>query len=265
MIFNSHIPLSSSHLGEYVTMVWEANGGCDIKETILPKGVVELIFNLGGGVFGTFPGNKDINAPACFIQGFTTNAIKTHYTGQHHLFGIQLNPSMLRSLLGFEAPEFKNTLVDLTLVKPQFLSVWYQLMEAGSFEERMRVIENGFPSVKKTDCVRTSKMCSMFFSNDITGFESVETLAATVNYSPRQVNRKAHSLFGISGEELTTYKKYLLAVNLIHAGNHTLSEVAYESGFFDQAHFCRKFKMYSGITASEYNSCKSQTPFHIFS
>jgi AraC-like DNA-binding protein len=264
MTFTSHIPPPSSHLSDYVCRVWEVHGGFNFKETILPKGVVELIFNLGDGIAGTLPGDKSIQAPTCFIQGLATHVIRAHYAGQHHLFGVQLNPAMLRNLFGFEAQEFKDTLVDLSLVKPQFFSLWHQLMEAGSFNKRMQVIEAEFPLVKKTDCIRTQKMCSLFLSDGIAGFESVEALAATINYSPRQVNRKAHSLFGISGEELTTYKKYLQSVNLIHSGKHTLSEVAYESGFFDQAHFCRKFKTYSGITASEYTSSKSQAPFHLF-
>ena len=265
MTFSSYTPLASSHLSDYVFMVWEVYGGRNSKETILPKGAVEFIFNLGDGVTGTLPGNKSLKTPACFIQGLTTNVVKVQYTGQQHLLGIRLRPSMVRALLKIDAAEFKNTLVDLTLIRPQFLSLWHQLMEAGDFKERMQVIENELPLLRKPDCVRTRKMCSMFFSNSIEGFESVEALAATINYSPRQVNRKAHTLFGISGEELTTYKKYVQAVNLIHAGNRTLSEVAHEAGFFDQAHFCRKFKLFSGITASDYSSCKGKTPFHFYS
>ncbi|MBN7803554.1 helix-turn-helix domain-containing protein [Algoriphagus aestuariicola] len=265
MTFNSHIPLTSSHLSDSICMVWEVQGQSNLRETILPKGVIELIFNLGDGIAGTLPGDKNIQAPPCFIQGIATQVIRTRYAGQHHLFGVQLKPSMLRNIFGFEGAEFKNNLVDLTLIKASFLSLWHQLMEAGSFEKRIQVIEAEFPLVKKTDCIRTKKMCSLFFSNGVEGFESVEAFASAINYSPRQVNRKAHSLFGISGEELITYKKYLQSVNLIHSGRHTLSEVAYESGFFDQAHFCKKFRMFSGITAREYISLKSQAPFHIFS
>ncbi|MBP0905441.1 DUF6597 domain-containing transcriptional factor [Mariniflexile gromovii] len=263
-MISNFIPRPSSHLSNYVMMLWEVYGGHNVKEVILPQGAIELVFNLGDEITGILPGDKSLNTPACFIQGLNTNIISVKYIGQQHLFGIRLMPSSVKKLYKIDSGELKNILVDLTLIKPQFMSLWHQLMEVKSFEKRVQVIENEFPLIEKPDCLRTQKMCNMFFTNSIEGFESVEALSKSIHYSTRQVNRKAHSLFGISGEELTTYKKYLRSVNLIHAGNYTLSEVAYEAGFFDQAHFCRNFKMFSGITASEYNSCKSESPFHIY-
>lgn len=265
MIISTHSPIPSSHLSDYVSILWEVYGGQCSKEIILPQGTVELVFNLGEGMTGTLPGNKSVQTPACFIQGLNTNIIRVQYTGQQHLFGIRLIPSMVRALYKFEAAEFKNSVVDLTLIKPQFMSLWHQLMEAGSFDMRVKVIEGAFPQIEKPGCIRTEKMCKMFFSNSIKGFASVEALATAINYSPRQVNRKAHSLFGISGEELVTYKKYLRSVNLIHTERYTLTEIAHESGFFDQAHFCRHFKKYSGITPGKYSDLKSESPFHLYS
>jgi AraC-like DNA-binding protein len=265
MTIRTHTPVPSSHLSEYVTLIWEVQSGGISKEIILPQGVVELVFNLGGEITGTLPGEKKLETPACFIQGLNTNIVSVEYTGQQHLFGIRLMPSMVKALYKIDAAELKNKAVDLTLINPQCMSLWHQLMEAKSFDKRLQVVENQFPLIKKNDCLRTEKMCTMFFSNSIEGFETVDALAKAIHYSPRQANRKAHSLFGICGEELTTYKKYLRSVNLIHAGNYSLTEVAYASGFFDQAHFCKKFKMYAGITAGEYMSCKSESPFHIYS
>ncbi|HYG40607.1 MAG TPA: helix-turn-helix domain-containing protein [Cytophagales bacterium] len=264
MIIRTHIPVSSSHISDYVISIWEVYGDRKIKEAILPQGVVELVFNLGDGMTGILPGDKVVKTPSCFIQGLNTNVINVEYTGQQHLFGIRLQPPMLKSLLGITPAELKNSLIDLTLIKKHFLYLWHQLVEVRSFEERVTVIETEFPLIKKSDCVRTQKLCNMFFSNSIEGFESVELLAESVNYSTRQVNRKAHSLFGVSGEELTAYKKFLQSVKLIHTANYSLTEIAHASGFYDQAHFCRIFKMYSGITATEYNTSKGHSPFHLF-
>jgi AraC-like DNA-binding protein len=265
MITRIYIPVPTTHISDYITAIWEVYGSRNSKEIILPQGVVELVFNLGDGMMGTLPGDKAMTSPSCFIQGLNTSVVNVQYTGQQHLFGIRLQPSMLKTLFNITAAELKNIIVDLTLIKPHFRSLWHRLNEAHSFEERVMVIENEFPIINKTDCVRTQKLCNMFLSNSVDGFESVEALADRVNYSTRQVSRKAYSLFGISGEELTAYKKFLYSINLIHTGNHSLSEIAHACGFYDQAHFCRTFKIYTGITASEYNSGKSETPFHLYS
>jgi AraC-like DNA-binding protein len=47
--------------------------------------------------------------------------------------------------------------------------------------------------------------------------------------------------------------RHLRAVNAINnADINNLTSIAYEFGYFDQSHFIRDFKNFSGITPSEY-------------
>jgi AraC-like DNA-binding protein len=260
-----HIP-STSQLTEYVTSIWEVFGNQNIKETILPQGVVEMIFNLGDSMQGVMPHKTEtFHAPRCFIQGVNTQVIQVSYTGHQHLFGIRLQPGMVKSLIGIIPSEVKNTLIDLTLIKPGFNILWHQLKEAASFQERVKLIEAEFPVLSEAVCLRTQKLCNLFLAEGIQDFQSLDSLSEQVYYSPRHLNRKTQSLFGISAEELITYKKFLHAVKLVHSSNYSLTSIAYESGFFDQAHFCRIFKSYAGITARQYRQNKSELPFHLFS
>lgn len=259
-----HIPFASQ-LSEYVSFIWEVNGSNGLNERILPKGIVEMIFNLGDTMNGVTMTDDSLNPPLCFIQGVNTQTIDVNYSGKHHLFGIRLQPGMVKGLLGIMPSELKNTLVDLTLLKPGFNILWQQLKEAPSFNDRVKLIEEQFPVLSAAVCLRTQKLCNLFLAESIDGFGNVDELSKQVHYSTRQLNRKTQSLFGISAEELITYKKFLHAVKLLHINNDPLSSVAYESGFFDQAHFCRVFKSYAGITATQYRRQKSELPFHIFS
>jgi AraC-like DNA-binding protein len=260
-----HIP-ATSQLTEYVTSIWEVFGRQHVNETILPQGVVEMIFNLGDPMDCLMPDKPEIfRVPLCFIQGVNTQAIQASYPGQQHLFGIRLQPGMVRSLIGIIPSELKNTLIDLTLIKPAFSRLWHELKEAASFPERVKVIEAEFPVLSAAVCHRTEKLCNLFLADGLKNFDSLETLSQQVYYSPRHLNRKSQSLFGISVEELITYKKFLHAVKLMHFENDSLTAIAHESGFFDQAHFCRTFKSYTGITAKQYRQKKSDLPFHLFS
>jgi AraC-like DNA-binding protein len=214
---------------------------------------------------GELPGNRSFSAPLCFIQGVNTETINVCYSGKHHLFGIRLQPEMVKGLLGIMPSELKNTLIDLTLIKPGFNILWHQLKEAASFNERVKLIEEEFPVLSTAVCLRTQKLCSLFLSDGLETFSSMDHLAKQVHYSSRHLNRKAQSLFGITAEELITYKKFLHSVKLLHNNNDPLTAIAYESGFYDQAHFCRVFKSYSGITPKQYRKEKSILPFHLFS
>lgn len=260
-----HIP-DNSAVSNYVTAIWENIPPGVSQELILPKGVVEIVFNLSDPMQGVLPHQLTATAaPHCFLQGLNTHVVHVQYTGNQHLLGICLQPHMVKDLLGILPSECKNTLIDLTLLKPSFNSLWHQLKEASGFKERVAIIERSFPVLNQTDCSRTKYFCSVFsdFSNQ--ALPSIDLLSKQICYSSRQLNRKAQSLFGISTEELVVHKKFRTAVSLMHDSKRTLTSIAYDAGFYDQAHFCRIFKNYSGLTAKQYQLQKSELPFHLFS
>lgn len=260
-----HIP-ASSHLLQYVTGIWEVDGDFDSNERILPKGVVEIVFNLAGAINGTLPhSNQPFQAAKCFIQGLHTQVVTASYTGPHRLFGFRLRPNQVYPFLGVMPGEFRNANFDLTLIKPSFNGLWHRLAAASSFRDRISVLENALPNLGSPACLRSAALCDLFLSETGAGFTTVDELARQVCYSTRQLSRVSHQLFGLSAAELVIYKKYLHAANLVHFGNASLTQIAYESGFYDQSHFCRVFKQYSGLSPRQYREQKSDLPFHLFS
>ena len=260
-----HIPLRSP-LQDYVTAIWEAKATPGCRETILPQGIVEIIFNFSDPMSATMPeGFQILKAPRCFIQGMNTNVVQVNCSGYHHLFGIRLHPHMIKSMFGILPSELKNSSIDLSLLRPGFDELWEQLAEAKDFNARVNIIENNFSIPINKACQRSGFLSNLFLSGGVDSFQSVETLAKEVCYSTRQLNRITNNLFGISAEELTVYKKFKESVNYMHVSEGSLTDVAYQAGFYDQSHFCKVFKSYTGITAKNYRDSKSATPFHIFS
>jgi AraC-like DNA-binding protein len=260
-----HIPVNAQ-LREYISFIWEIEGGHSVHETILPQGAVEIIFNFAGVVTGIMPfGQEAIEAPRCFAQGVNTHIVQAAYSGQHHLFGIRLLAHRVQDLLGILPSELNNSTVDLTLIKPWFNELWHQLVEAGSFDARVSILQAELPVLSQAACQRSQRLSHLFSVDGMEAFQTVDDLAKEVCYSSRQLNRVAHNLFGLSAEELTGYKKFLEGVKLIHTGSQSLTGVAYQSGFYDQSHFCRTFKAYAGMTPKQYEKNKSTLPFHLFS
>lgn len=260
-----HIP-DRSAVSNYVTAIWETIPPGVSRELILPKGTVEMIFNLSDPMQGILPHQeKAITAPGCFLQGMNTHVVNVQYGRSQHLLGICLHPHKVKQLLGILPSECKNTLIDLTLLQPVFRDVCHRLQEAGGFAERVSIIENTFPVLDKADCSRTKYFSELFSSPAGQPICSIDVLSKQLCYSSRQLNRKAQEMFGVSTEELVVHKKFRASVSLMHGAKRTLTDIAYESGFYDQAHFCRIFKNYTGLTAKQYQLQKSGLPFHIFS
>jgi len=260
-----HIP-SASRLQDYVTMVWEVKGEHNVKEIILPQGIVEIVFNFAAEISGTVPKSTHIfQAPRCFIQGIHVHSVHAVYTGQQHLFGIRLHPFHIQNFLGILPFELNNSALDLTLIKPGFQQLWHQLIELDSFHERVKLLEREMPQFSADFHDRSKHLSDLFLTGRAEDFQTVDALAQQVCYSARQLNRVTHKLFGLSAEELTLYKKLVESVKLIHFQNTSLTDVAYSAGFYDQAHFSRVFKSYTGMTPKEYKNSKSELPFHIIS
>lgn len=276
MNMHTQIPCSPA-LREYTTLLWELEGNLNSRETILPVGIVEVLFNLSKPISALLPGKKTIDrAPNCFIQGVHTRALRVHYQGKQHLFGIRLRPHAVRSWLGVLPSECSNTAIDLTLIRPQFQELWEQLVEAPSFPQRVKLVERHLQPIMKKDCIRTQKLSDWFLQRNGIGhpgadaalnqpFDSVAQLAEAVRFSPRHLNRKSRELFGLSAQELVRYKKYLRAIELIHQGSHSLTAIAHLSGFFDQSHFIRVFRSYAEMPPSQYLQQRGSLPGHLFS
>jgi AraC-like DNA-binding protein len=259
-----HIPVNCQ-LSDYVTFIWEVDGAAGTQEMILPQGAVEILFHFADAVHGILPHRSEpVKTPRCFVQGFNTHLIQASYTGRQHLIGLRLQPHRVRDLLGVLPSEFTDTTVDLALVRPHFGALWQQLGEAASFAERVRILAQGLPVLSGNDCPRSGELSKLLHADGVEAFESVDALARAVCYSTKQLGRVSRQLFGLSAEALTGYKKFLESVKAMHRPHTSLTSVGYEAGFYDQAHFTRAFKSFSGMTPREYRARKSEVPFHIF-
>lgn len=80
---------------------------------------------------------------------------------------------------------------------------------------------------------------------------SVETLAEHFQMSPRSLQRKLHSLFGLRYSDYVRELQLQLVVEQLQQGA-SVKEAAAATGFRDQAYLTRVFKQQFGVTPSQY-------------
>ncbi len=261
---NIYIP-QSAHLRSMINAVWQTEGRPGFnRETIIPKGVIEIIFDLGGSSpVQASLGNKQFPLPKYFINGFNTLPLQLQLPQKQYYFGVQLQPVVIKQLLGVPAGEFTNQSVDLSLLDGFFHSLWHQLAEADSFNGRVKIISDWLQK-KSINKSPQEEMMDLFLINPYAESMPVSSLAKTLYYSPRHLSRKLNNLTGMNTEEVLLYKKYLHAVHLMQANDLSLTQVAYKSNFTDQSHFIRSFKAYAQMTPGEYRQMKSHIPGHFY-
>lgn len=261
---NDHYIPPPGYLQSIIRHIWQTDGVHRFDtEVIIPKGVVEILFDCGNAPVQASLGTKIYTPGRCFINGINTSPVFLRLPQKQTYFGVQLHTAAIKGLFGAPAREFTNCLIDLELIDPFFGQLWHQIVEKSSFEERVAVIVDWVES-KMLELHLQDTLLDQFLSNPHPAPPSVTQLAAAVCYSPRQLSRKMYNLAEMNAEEVLLYKKYLHAVHLMHHSQLSLTAIALDSGFADQSHFIRSFKAYTRMTPGDYRREKSFLQGHIF-
>jgi AraC-like DNA-binding protein len=244
---------------------WQTERNTNFKtETIIPQGVVEIIFNFTDDEkIEAQLGNNNYKLAKCFINGFNTLPVNIYLPQKQNFFGVRFHPVAIKNIFGIPPGEFANLTVDLTLIDASINSLWHQLYEQKTFDRRIKIFSMWLQKFYIQQTGR-DEMLNQFLSTTNYYVPSVTQLSKTLCYSSRHLMRKLYALTGMNTEELLLYKKFLLSVHLVHYSNLSLTQIAYNSQFADQSHFIKTFKHYSQITPGEYRKFKTHIENHIF-
>lgn len=210
---------------------------------ILPDGCIDIIYNAGRELRDLVEGLTFKNETA-YLVGTMTRYIDTWSRDHTHLIGIRFKP------LGF-ASFFKSfPLTEVTNRTIQFdLDSLPAMNECN--EDTIRLLDRFFLSrlVDNVSAIRR-------VIGDITcsnGSVTVRSIARKYAVSSRQLERKFNQYVGLSPKEFISFVRYQFAYAQIkeNAGIKSLSEIAFDTGYFDHSHLTNEIKKYSGFVPSE--------------
>ena len=137
---NFYIPQASHHKN-VVHSIWQVERVNSYhNENIIPKGIVEIIFNFDNGdPIPAFVGSKRYHLSRCFIYGFNTLPIRLQLPPHQEFFRVRPQPMAIKKILGAPGCEFLDFPVDLTLVDSNLNTLWHQLAEHKDFRNRISV------------------------------------------------------------------------------------------------------------------------------
>lgn len=264
MNWNIYLP-QTPYLQTVMQVLWQADGFPENQqETIIPKGVVEIIFDFGETRAIQVQFSDQLHRlPRVFINGFNSAPIQLQHPPGHVFLGVQFHSTVIKSLFGVPAQEFANRAIDMTLIDTIFHTLWHRMAEQVSFKQRVAIMVNWLES-KSVKVQAQEKMLQHFLGKPAQVEQSVASLAKSLCYSARHLSRKIHALTDMNTEELLCYKKYLYSIQLMHATELSLTEIAHECNFVDQSHFIKTFKTFAHLTPGEYRQRKSQIPGHFY-
>jgi AraC-like DNA-binding protein len=225
------------------------------RNTIVPDGCMKMIFHYGD-LYKHYPdGEHYFLLPRCFVIGQLTMPFEVQPSGQTGTFFVCFHPNGFLPFATFPIKEMENTAVPLDkLFGIKGVELGQQILHATSTAERIKLIEaflrSRLTDRKAIDFIVQSAVETILTAN---GQVSIDELSRQNGINRRHLVRKFSSAIGLSPKQLSKTIRLQAALKTLLAKNVTsLTDLAYENDFYDQAHFIKDFKEFTGLTPKEF-------------
>lgn len=228
---------TDGYLSNFVKCFWTSNTLTKSSNyTILPDGYFDLIIEI-----------KKKKVSSVKLTGIWTIPIDIKTEIHKEIFAVRFKPLAIELLENINLKSLLNSSINLGT---DFIGI--DNLAFDNFKDFCRHIENYLQSrIEKNKTVNDLKirLFNEIFKKEVF---SVHEISEKIIWSSRQINRYFNLTFGLS------LKEYL---NIIRC-NQTYKDISYnrptlQSNYFDQSHFIKEIKKYTGVTPTELKKNKN--------
>lgn len=237
--------------------VFESDTDIGFEDTVFPSGDMEMIFNLGGGLWESAVDDKYIRTPKIELWGQITKPLAIRSKGKHTMFGIKFFTHSAAYFLNEEIGIFNNQVSDLAdILGNQIKTLYMQLLETSDITKRIELIDAFL--IKKLitgekRSFRIDKVANILTSIKSNSSESnLNHIASKHGITARYLHKLIYQHTGLSPTSFNKIIRFQSSLKLIAKNDQPFTSIAYQSGYFDQSHFIKDFKSFTGITPSAY-------------
>lgn len=226
------------------------------RQRIIPDGCIEMAFILGDDIKRYTTQDEFIIQPRAMVLGQTIEPFNIEPTGYVNTFAIRFYPYGFANFVTIPIKDLANkeTPIELLFGANTAKELEQKIIQATDNKQRIEIIENFL--LKKLnnkttiDNIVKKTVDALLLSN---GTESITTILKEDLSKRRQLERNFKKQIGVSPKQLGKVIRLQTALKmLLHKKTDTLTNIAYESEYFDQAHFIKDFKEFTGINPKEF-------------
>lgn len=226
------------------------------RQIILPDGCVDMCFILGDDIKRYTSDDDFVIQPRQMLLGQITKRFFIEPTGNVNTFAIRFYPYGFVNFIDVPFNELVNKETSLNKLfgdeKAERLS--QKIIQANTTNDRIDIVEKfliGELHNKATiDNIVKSTIDTMFL---VKGSKSVNAILKDDLTKRRQLERKFIKQIGLSPKQLSKIIRLQATLQLLlNQTKGTLTSIAYENEYYDQAHFIKDFKEFTGITPKQF-------------
>lgn len=245
-------------LSMYVSSFWALEGRSSILNPyvfrLMADGMAALVFHYSGAFNELY---QDGHQEESIISGLTSQSEKFRLFSINRdfaMFGAHLYPYAISHLFSIPSTELKNQLIDLkSLLGKHDDGLEERIMLAKDLPARVKIITRFLENrLRKITPMPPGIFETINYITKTNGTTEVDALAQRNCLSMRQFERNFKQFSGFSPKTFSRIIRFQNTLSQKDKSRKTLTQIAFDAGYSDQAHFIRDFKEFSGITPKEY-------------
>jgi AraC-like DNA-binding protein len=246
----------SPDLQEIIECYWviEEDDPASNIQKIIPDGFTELIFHFGDPYKIKLNSQWTVQSSA-LCAGQITRHFSLQNTGKSNVFGVKLKPTALTHLYDLNMHTITDKVVDAVCLLPKEMSFLQSEFDtSANYNERISKAEKYFKKLLSTSSFKETyadKAIDLIFERK--GMVTVAELCGFTGIGERQLENYFKKLVGLSPKFFCRIIRFNYIFDLVQKNKQQWTSLAYEAAYYDQSHFIRNFKTFTGQSPSTYS------------
>ncbi|HSU29255.1 MAG TPA: helix-turn-helix domain-containing protein [Chitinophagaceae bacterium] len=243
------------NLNRFIECYWliQEDDPTQRTQKIIPDGFPELIFHFGDPYLVNLNSSWKLQSKT-LLAGQITKHFYLQNTGISDIIGIKLNPTALTHLFDIPMPGLTDQVVDISMLPDMGL----RALDAGlrsdiNRETRMKRLNEYFSALAEHSVVKNNpvdRAIELIFIKN--GMITVNEILSAINLSERQFERLFKKHVGLSPKFYARIIRFNYIFQLKEQKGEFWKDLALDAAFYDQSHFIRDFKAFTGESPSAY-------------
>lgn len=223
-----------------------------IRDKIVPDGYPELIFHFGDPYKIDISGQWEIQDKE-LLAGQLTNFFHLENTGAIGMFAIKLQPWAPPLLFNHNMTDLVDAVASISKKEANIVASLMDIAKSQvSFEEKCENASVAFKHLKKASKIDQNGIIAIREIIESNGKYQISEICSKVDISERSLERFCKKYIGLSPKFYSRIIRLAHIFKLVNEDNHNWVQLSYLGGFYDQAHFIKDFKKFTGEEPTKY-------------